>query len=995
MKKIFLFALISCYSILSANVIYVSPGGTGDGSSWQNSTDLTTLPWLTPTDSVWVKQGTYIPHATDQSKKFYFLQSNFYGGFSGVETMLDQRDYINNKTYLSGDINAPGFHEDNSDLVLFMSANTVLDGFYFVGGGDDQFIEITDGNIGTIKINNCDFDGSSNPGEYGVKNTGIAGELELENCVFHDFNFSTLNFGTALHSNTITRITACEFDNITNASGVIRIHKNPFSAYNTFIIKTKITNCAIAAGYGLIAHLNDTRHTMMLSGCEVTGNSGASSIFGAAKDQNWSSGSLLIYSSLISGNSFLRGLVEKHGGFGSLKISKSQIINNIYAADVDKYDANIGSFIYVNQIRSPESITIESSTFENNERFNGSVFASFIQSNISDSLIIENSTFESNTGSTSFIEGDKGGRIEKSKFINNTARDQFLKMYSIHCNRSLFVKNTIDNGGFGAFYSELNYNFDKSSFYNCTFADNICTKPAFYFYEGRSNATEFRNCIITNNSGGNIDVREHFTPTWSIAYSITDNSVMFKDTSANNYQLSLTSPGIDAGNSYWAGSNDIEGHSWKDISTVVNTGAGTPDYTDIGAFESLECSNSVSTAIDVVCEGDTLVFGTQKLFAAGDYTEVFESYQGCDSSVTITLSLNDTFNLTSSETVCFGESYVFGFQTLNSSGEYKETFQTISGCDSTVTLDFIVKEEKKSILDETICSGESYVLGTQTISTSGQFIEIFQVGDCDSAVTLNLTVASNYNDQVSVDICTGSNYAFGSQTVSSAGFYQETFSSISGCDSIVTLTVSMISPKTGSETASICNGETYTFGTQTLTSAGQFHETFEATNGCDSIVTLDLSVTTIDKTISISNDEVELTSNEVGASYQWINCFIDMDVQGETSQMFTANLNGSYAVEVTKESCIDTSACETILSVGIESLASNGVRIYPNPSFGQITIEGEFSNGKLMSLNGTLISAFKNSNGSIEISNLAKGIYFIKLYKNNKYLGTQKLVVSK
>ena len=61
---------------------------------------------------------------------------------------------------------------------------------------------------------------------------------------------------------------------------------------------------------------------------------------------------------------------------------------------------------------------------------------------------------------------------------------------------------------------------------------------------------------------------------------------------------------------------------------------------------------------------------------------------------------------------------------------------------------------------------------------------------------------------------------------------------------------------------------------------------------------------------------------------------------GETGQDFTPLVNGSYAVELTQNGCIDTSACASISTVGFDEFSLfSEVSIFPNPSNGAVTIQ--------------------------------------------------------
>jgi hypothetical protein len=61
--------------------------------------------------------------------------------------------------------------------------------------------------------------------------------------------------------------------------------------------------------------------------------------------------------------------------------------------------------------------------------------------------------------------------------------------------------------------------------------------------------------------------------------------------------------------------------------------------------------------------------------------------------------------------LCQGNNYIFGSQTLTNSGQYTEVFQSASGCDSTVTLNLVVNPLPIiSCSDTVICAGGTAVL---------------------------------------------------------------------------------------------------------------------------------------------------------------------------------------------------------------------------------------------------------------------------------------------
>ena len=131
-------------------VVYVDEdaNGTNDGSSWTNAyRELRdAISAVDPFTQIWVAEGTYVPTESVMNEGAAFLLRNnvgIYGGFSGVETSLDQRDWVAHPTVLSGDVlgdDLPDFvqWEDNTWSVVQADATAdhtaVLDGFTLTHG---------------------------------------------------------------------------------------------------------------------------------------------------------------------------------------------------------------------------------------------------------------------------------------------------------------------------------------------------------------------------------------------------------------------------------------------------------------------------------------------------------------------------------------------------------------------------------------------------------------------------------------------------------------------------------------------------------------------------------------------------------------------------------------------------------------------------------------------------------------------------------------------
>ncbi len=185
-------------------VLYVrdsAPPG-GDGTSWATAfNDLQEA--LCQADrsrgdvqQIWVAAGFYTPDRGTGLRQMSFRLADglaIYGGFSGTETMLSQRDWQNYETVLSGDIGTPGDPNDNSQHVVvaeLVGSSARLDGFTIWGGSalvDDLYFAALGGGLrcraASPTIANCAFNGNRAVRGGGMSCTEGSAPLVYD-CVF-------------------------------------------------------------------------------------------------------------------------------------------------------------------------------------------------------------------------------------------------------------------------------------------------------------------------------------------------------------------------------------------------------------------------------------------------------------------------------------------------------------------------------------------------------------------------------------------------------------------------------------------------------------------------------------------------------------------------------------------------------------------------------------------------------------------------------------------
>jgi hypothetical protein len=130
---------------------------------------------------------------------------------------------------------------------------------------------------------------------------------------------------------------------------------------------------------------------------------------------------------------------------------------------------------------------------------------------------------------------------------------------------------------------------------------------------------------------------------------------------------------------------------------------------------------------------------------------------------------------------------------------------------------------------------------------------------------------------------------------------------------------------------SMCKNESFQFGAQTITEAGDYTALFQTRAGCDSLVSLSVVVTEVNT--EVVPQGAVLTADAIGASYQWLDCLTgNLPVPGATGQTFTAGASGEFAVTISQNGCMDTSACyEVGVVVGIADESLKDPILFSNP----------------------------------------------------------------
>ena len=257
---------------------------------------------------------------------------------------------------------------------------------------------------------------------------------------------------------------------------------------------------------------------------------------------------------------------------------------------------------------------------------------------------------------------------------------------------------------------------------------------------------------------------------------------------------------------------------------------------------------------------------------------------------------------------------------------------------------------------------------------------------CSATTTVSVQGAINAVPQ-QVTACLS--YLWNGQTYSQSGTYSDTLQTVAGCDSIISLNLTISDSITGPTTQQNACGP-YTWNGQTYTQSGTYTYNGTTANGCDSSATLVLTIDQAPSNAQVSLNQGTFTVTAQNASnFAWMDCATNTLIPGETNATFAPTLSGSYAAVVSNACGSDTTTCEPIEVQGISETDSELIAVYPNPSAGIFTVASKGSiiqEAVLYSVNGELIwrNAHNSQEITIDLSEYARGTYMLHVSTNQQ-----------
>ena len=502
------------------------------------------------------------------------------------------------------------------------------------------------------------------------------------------------------------------------------------------------------------------------------------------------------------------------------------------------------------------------------------------------------------------------------------------------------------------------------------------------------------NLTITNPNSGSANVTTCDSYTWSANNATYNSGGVYTSILTNmngcdstaTLNLTITNPNSGSANVTTCGS-----YTWSANNTTYNSdGVYTSILTNMDGCDStatlnLTITNPNSGAASVTtCGSYTWSANNATYNSGGVYTSILTNMDGCDSTATLNLTITNPNSGAASVTTCGSYTWSANNATYNSGGVYTSILTNMNGCDSTATLNLTITNPNSGAASVTTCGSYTWSANNTTYNSGGVYTSILtNMNGCDSTATLNLTITNPNSGAASVTTCGSYTWSANNTTYNSGGVYTSILTNMNGCDSTATLNLTITNPNSGAASVTTCGSYTWSANNTTYNTGGVYTSILTNMNGCDSTATLNLLINQA-PSISVTQNGAQLTSNQTGAIYQWLDCDNNYaEINGENDQSFTPG-TGNYAVYITMNGCSDTSACYVVDFTGVDNISGKTLTIHPNPTNNMLYINGlnEMDGVKSMDITsalGALVTQFTEVTSEINVNELPAGSYFLNI----------------
>ncbi|MCP4442822.1 MAG: T9SS type A sorting domain-containing protein [Aureispira sp.] len=420
--------------------------------------------------------------------------------------------------------------------------------------------------------------------------------------------------------------------------------------------------------------------------------------------------------------------------------------------------------------------------------------------------------------------------------------------------------------------------------------------------------------------------------------------------------------------------------------TVMDTIPNAANCDSVLTINLTVGNSTAATITRTACTSYTVPSGDSTHTASATIMDTIPNAANCDSVITINLTIGEV-HANINATSCTGSYTVpSGNATYTSSAVVMDTIPAVGGCDSIMTINLTIDTATYATINPSVCASYTVPSGDSTYTASATIMDtIPNMGGCDSIITINLTVTGAATSTISASSCTGSYAAPSGAVYTMSGTYMDTIPSSGSCDSIITINLTVGVPTAATITETSCTGSyTVPSGNATYTSSGTVMDTIPNLSGCDSVLTINLTVANPAFAYGASQYCSSTASNTTptitGTSGGAFSSTSGLTLNGGTGEItMSGSTSGTYMVTYSISGCQDSVSVELAETLNI-SLAYNGSQCTGTTGTAP-TVTGYAGTGTFtISPSGLPINA---STGALDLAGSTTGSYTVNYTGND------------
>jgi Secretion system C-terminal sorting domain len=487
--------------------------------------------------------------------------------------------------------------------------------------------------------------------------------------------------------------------------------------------------------------------------------------------------------------------IAKYDTNGNLLWAKSEGGTTDDGANSLAIDAN-GNAVITGLFESPQ-LTIGTTTLTNysNSGTNGEVFVSKYDTN-GNALWAKSGTGDNGDAANNVAIDAIGNVIITGSFYSDSITFENTTLLNVDNSgayRDVFITKYDANGNLIWAVREGNSSSDECRGLSTDASGNIYISGAYYDASINFGTTTLTNADNTGNTQDVFLLKYNASGTLQWAKGFGGTGVDFTRgvaTDAFGYIYvtgAFYSPTITIGTDVLtnAGGSDILNAKYNSAGNVMwanSAGGITFDYTN-GL-----CTNANGNLfITGYYDSPDITFGTTTLINSTNTGKTFIAK--LDSS-TMCLPTFASIN----ETACASYTSPSGNYNWTSTGTYTDTITNVAGCDSILTINLTINPTYTNNASASICQGDTYTFpdGTTATSATVHTSHLSTANACDSSIVTTLTVNPTYSSNVSDSICFGDTYTFpDGTTTTTATIHTSHFNTVASCDSSIVTTLTI------------------------------------------------------------------------------------------------------------------------------------------------------------------------------------------------------------